>query len=316
MSLTDHVVLLVGGVGGAKLALGLSNVLSPEQLSIIVNTGDDFEHLGLHVSPDVDTVMYALAGLDNPQTGWGMAGDTFQALGMVERYGGPSWFGLGDKDIGTNLLRTALLREGHSLTEVSARLCAGAGVRHPLLPMSDDPVRTLLETDQGTLAFQVYFVRERWQPVVKRIRFDGVEEAHPTQNVIHALDDATLIVFGPSNPYLSIDPILAVPGVRDRIMASSAPCVAVSPIIGGQAVKGPAAKLMAELGVDISALGVARHYENLLDGFILDTVDQALCEPVEALDICAACLPTLMTTLDDKVHLAEELLGWAEDNLS
>ena len=211
----DHVVLLVGGVGGAKLALGLAHALPPGALTVIVNTADDFEHLGLHVSPDLDTVMYTLAGLANPDTGWGLTGDTFRAMEMVARYGGPDWFNLGDRDLGTSLVRTALLREGHPLSAVTERLSRALGIQHPILPMSDDPVRTWLDTDQGPLPFQVYFVRERWGPVVRRVRFEGAESAQPNVGVSAALEAATLIVYGPSNPFLSIDPILSVPGIRE-----------------------------------------------------------------------------------------------------
>jgi LPPG:FO 2-phospho-L-lactate transferase len=314
MTIRDHVVLLVGGVGGAKLALGLSKVLPPESLTIIVNTADDFEHLSVHISPDLDTVMYTLAGLANPATGWGIEGDSFQAIDMVNRYGGADWFRLGDKDIGTNLYRTHLLRQGHTLTQVTGHLSTRLGVQHPILPMSDDPVRTILETDHGVLGFQEYFVRERWQPVVKHIHFEGAETARPSPAVSEALDQASLIVFGPSNPFLSIDPILAVPGIRGQI--ATRPCVAVSPIIGGKAVKGPAAKLMTELGMDVSPWGVAKHYEELLNGIILDIVDQDLCQKIEKLGMHTKAQPTLMKNLPDKIHLATVLLNWTEEKLS
>lgn len=315
MSVCDRVVLLVGGVGGAKLALGLARVLPPQALTIIVNTGDDFEHLGLHISPDLDTVMYTLADVANPQTGWGLADDTFRAMEMVERYGGPAWFRLGDSDLGTNLMRTMLLRQGYTLTEVTQRLCTALGIAHRLLPMSDDPVRTMLETDQGCLAFQEYFVRERWQPIVRSIRYEGAEQASPSPIVVAALEEATAIVFGPSNPFLSIDPILAVPGIRERIAASPAPKVAVTPLIAGQAVKGPTAKLMAELGLEVSVLGVARHYQELLTGIILDEADRDLIPLVAALGIRATAQHTYMTTLSDKISLARSVLAWLEDNL-
>lgn len=315
MSVCDRVVLLVGGVGGAKLALGLARVLPPQALTIIVNTGDDFEHLGLHISPDLDTVMYTLADVANPQTGWGLADDTFRAMEMVERYGGPAWFRLGDSDLGTNLMRTMLLRQGYTLTEVTQRLCTALGIAHRLLPMSDDPVRTMLETDQGCLAFQEYFVRERWQPIVRSIRYEGAEQASPSPIVVAALEEATAIVFGPSNPFLSIDPILAVPGIRERIANSPVPKVAVTPLIAGQAVKGPTAKLMAELGLEVSVLGVARHYQELLTGIILDEADRDLIPLVAALGIRATAQHTYMTTLSDKISLARSVLAWLEDNL-
>ncbi len=315
-SVRDHVALLVGGVGGAKLALGMANVLPPGALTIIVNTGDDFEHLGLHISPDLDTVMYALGGLANPATGWGIEADTLQAMDMVERYRGPSWFRLGDRDLGTNLMRTAMLREGKTLTEVTAHLSRALGIQHTILPMSNAPVRTWVETDRGRLAFQEYFVRERWQPVVRRIEFVGAESAEPSAEVSAALDRASLVVFGPSNPFLSVDPILAVPGIVKQIKERCVPCIAVSPIVGGQAVKGPAAKLMAELELDVSPIGVAAHYRNLINGLVLDEADREKCEAVAALGIKPVVENTLMITLLDKIRLADVLLHWAEDNLS
>ncbi len=312
-TLRAHVVLLVGGVGGAKLAVGLANILPEDALSIIVNTGDDFEHLGLSISPDLDTVLYSLAGLANPQTGWGIIDDTFQAMTMVERCGGPTWFRLGDRDLGTSLTRTSMLRQGKSLTEVTQHLASQLGVEHAILPMTDHLVRTRLETDRGSLAFQEYFVRDRWQPVVRSIQFEGAENAQPSAAVTRVLEQATLIVMGPSNPFLSIDPILAIPGIREQISGSAASCIAVSPIIGGQAVKGPAAKLMAELGLDVSPIGITRHYEDLLEGIILDTVDSGLCEEIEQSNVRATARDILMTSLVQKTHLAESLLHWAEE---
>jgi LPPG:FO 2-phospho-L-lactate transferase len=312
----SHVVLLVGGVGGAKLALGLARVLPPEALTIIVNTGDDFNHLGLHISPDVDTVMYTLASLVNPKTGWGVTDDSLHAMRMVRRYGGPDWFSLGDKDIGTHLMRTQLLGEGLTLTEVTGELCSSLGVDHRLLPMSDDPVRTVLDTDQGPLNFQEYFVRERWQPVVRDIRFEGSENAKPSEAVIAALEQASMIVIGPSNPFLSIDPILSVPGIRERIEGASVPRVAISPIIAGKAVKGPTAKMMVELGIDVSPLGVIDHYRNLLDGIILDKADSKLRDKIESTGIQTSAQQILMETQNDKIRLAVTLLHWVEENLS
>jgi LPPG:FO 2-phospho-L-lactate transferase len=312
-NLRTHVVLLAGGVGGAKLAVGLAEALPSDALSIIVNTGDDFEHLGLHVSPDLDTVTYALAGVANPQTGWGVADDTFHAMEMIERYGGPAWFRLGDRDLGTNLMRTSMLRQGKSLTEVTRYLTHQLGAKNIILPMSDESVRTLLDTESGLLGFQEYFVRDGWQPTVKAIRFEGIETAGATEDVMSTLDRASLIVFGPSNPFLSIDPILAVPGIRERIAGSAAPCIAVSPIIGGKAVKGPAAKLMNELGHDVSPLGIARYYEDLLDGIILDAVDFKMKDNIEKLNVRALACNTLMTTLVEKTQLATSLLQWSEE---
>jgi LPPG:FO 2-phospho-L-lactate transferase len=285
----NQVVLLVGGVGGAKLALGLARVLPPGSLTIIVNTGDDLKHLGLHISPDVDTVMYTLSNMVNPKTGWGLDDDSLHAMRMVRRYGGPDWFNLGDKDIGTHLMRTQLLGEGLTLTEVTRKLCASLGVDHPLLPMSDDPVRTVLDTDQGLLSFQEYFVRERWQPVVRDIRFEGSEKAKPSEAVIAALEQASMIVFGPSNPFLSID---------------------------GKAVKGPTAKIMTEMGIDVTPVGVIDHYRNLLDGIILDEADSTLRDKIESTGMHTSAQQILMETQNDKIRLAVTLLHWVEENLS
>ena len=313
MSVRDHVVLFVGGVGGAKLALGLAKVLSPESLTVVVNTADDFEHLGLHVSPDLDTVMYTLSGLANPETGWGVTDDSFRAMDMVSRYEGPDWFRLGDRDIGTNLMRTAMLKEGATLTEATQRLASSLGIQHAVVPMTDNPVRTWLQTSEGTLPFQVYFVRERWQPTVTGIEYRGAAKAVPSPPVARELQQATGIIFGPSNPFLSIDPILAVPGIRSQITTSDTPVVAVSPIVGGQAVKGPAAKLMDELGFDVSPVGVARHYANILDGMILDSVDADCAEDIRALGIKTTLANTIMQTQEDKVDVATRVLNWLEE---
>jgi len=312
MTTGQHVVLLVGGVGGAKLAYGLAELLPPNQLSIVVNTADDFELHGLHISPDVDTVMYTLAGVANPQTGWGIAGDTFVAREALARLGQPDWFLLGDQDLATHITRTDMLREGHTLTEVTAHLCAQFGARHPLLPMTDHPVATIVETPEGDLSFQEYFVRRRWQPQALGVRYQGAAEAEPGVAVAEALDKATLIVFGPSNPILSIEPLLAVPGLRARVAASPAPRVAVSPIIGGRAVKGPAAKIMAEQNIEVSPVGVAAHYGDLLTGMVIDKKDRALSNPLEQMGLRVAVRQTLMTTSEDKISLARELLTWIE----
>ncbi|NDJ33686.1 MAG: 2-phospho-L-lactate transferase [Chloroflexi bacterium] len=313
MSIRERVTLLVGGVGGAKLALGLADVLPAGALTVIVNTADDFRHLGLHVSPDLDTVMYTLADMANPKRGWGIAGDSLKAMSLVERYGGPSWFSLGDTDLGTNIYRTALLDEGHTLTAITERFSKALGIEHTILPMTDDRVRTLIDTvDMGTLGFQDYFVRERWQPVVTGIRFEGAAEARPTEAVLQAMAESEVIILGPSNPLLSIDPILSVPGIRDASVASKAPVVGVSPIVNGQAIKGPAAKLMAELKLDVSPVGVLRHYDSLLDGFILDERDSALLDAVHNMGVQAAARQTVMQTRPDKVRLANEILDWIE----
>jgi LPPG:FO 2-phospho-L-lactate transferase len=310
-ALTDHVVVLAGGVGGAKLVVGLAQRLSPEALTVIANTGDDFEHLGLYICPDLDTIMYSLASLANPETGWGIDGDTFRAMDVVSRVGGPDWFRLGDSDLGLNLMRTAWLQAGKSLTQVTADLCAKLEIQHRVIPMANQPVRTMLNTDNGTLGFQEYFVRDRWQPVVHSLHYQGAAEAD-SGAVIQAITHAGLVVFAPSNPFLSIDPVLALSGVRQAIRESSAMCIAVSPIVGGAAIKGPAAKLMGELGLEVSAVGIARHYEDLLDGIILDTVDSELAPAIHAHNIQTVVTSTMMHTRLDKVQLAATLLDWVK----
>lgn len=308
--MNEHVVLLVGGVGGAKVAYGLSQVLSPESLTIIVNTGDDFEHLGLHVSPDIDTVMYTLAGLSHREQGWGLQGDTLQAMSLVKQYGGPSWFNLGDKDLGTNILRTELLRQGKTLTDVTTQFAQALGVLHPILPMTDDRVQTELVTDKGRLLFQEYFVRERWQPVVESIEFVGASMAHTTRAVRAALDKATALVVGPSNPFLSIDPILAIRDIRRALVERQVPCIAVSPIVSGRALKGPAAKLMQEFGRPVSVMGVAEYYQGLIDVLVVDETDDKLKQSIEEIGIHCLVRSTVMSTDADKTALANEIIGW------
>ena len=301
------ILALAGGVGGAKLALGLARVLPPEKLTIVVNTGDDEVFHGLHVSPDLDTMMYALAGLTNPQTGWGVAEDSFNALGMLERYGGPTWFNLGDKDLATHIRRTELLGHGWSLSEVTLELCQRLDIRHKIVPMSDDRVRTIVETDEGDLTFQVYFVRRQCQPIAKGIHFENAESAKASPGTLGALESATSLVFCPSNPFLSIAPILAVPGVRERIASFSGTRVAVSPIVGGEAIRGPAAKLLGELGHDVSCLGVARQYRGLCDIFLIDEVDRCHVNAISNLGMRVEVAPTIMDTDEDKVRLATHI---------
>lgn len=303
------VVALAGGVGGAKFAHGLAQILSPEQLTIIVNTGDDFEHLGLHIAPDLDTVMYTLAGVANPETGWGRAQETWSFMQAIAQLGGPTWFRLGDRDLATHVERTRRLRAGQSLTHVTAALCAALGVRPLLLPMSDAPVRTWVDTDEGELEFQEYFVHRRCEPRVRAVRWVGLDSALPSPAVLSALETAALIVFCPSNPFLSLDPILNLPGVRERIAARRA--VAISPIVGGQALKGPAAKMLGELGLEVSALSVAAHYRDLLSGFVLDDVDAALRPRVEALGMRVWTTDTIMRTEVDRARLARTVLNAA-----
>ncbi len=303
-----RVVALAGGVGGAKLAHGLAQALPPEQLTIIVNTGDDFEHLGLTICPDIDTVLYNLAEVNNPTFGWGRADESFHVLEEAKRLGHDAWFLLGDKDIALHLLRREILDAGLSLTEVTLELARRLGVAHPVLPMSDQPVRTVILTPEGPMPFQEYFVRRRTEPVMLGMRLEGLAQARPTEQVRTALDEADAIIFCPSNPFVSIGPILALPGVRERIAAR--PTLAVSPIIGGQALKGPAAKMMEEQGLEVSALGVARHYAGLVDGFVLDEADAGLADGVRALGMTPFVTDSIMRDKADRRRLAVETLGF------
>jgi LPPG:FO 2-phospho-L-lactate transferase len=304
-----NVLALAGGVGGAKLADGLAKLLG-ERLTVIVNTGDDFTHLGLHISPDLDTVMYTLAGIANPQTGWGIVGETWSFLGQVERLGGPKWFRLGDRDLATHVLRSERLAAGETHTAVTAALCRALGVTTTLLPMSDDPVRTIIRTDDAELPFQDYFVRLGCAVPVRSIRYEGA----PTARLNPALGrftELSAIIICPSNPYLSVDPILAVPGMRAWLRAQGCAIVAVSPIVGGAAIKGPAAKIMAELGAPASAVGIARHYAGLVDGLAIDSIDAALAPQIAAEGIAVKVAPTVMSNADDRVALARTSLAFA-----
>jgi LPPG:FO 2-phospho-L-lactate transferase len=303
-----HVVALAGGVGGAKLATGLQAALEPGQLTVIVNTGDDFEHWGLQISPDLDTMMYNLADIHNPETGWGRQADSFTSLTTISQLGGEDWFRLGDKDLAVHLRRTEWLRQGASLTEVTDRLRRSLGIPSTLLPMSDSPVRTLVHTDEGDLPFQHYFVRRRCEPMVMDLTYVGAETARLSEAVQEALESATLVVFCPSNPYLSIDPILSIPGLHRLLHASPAPKVAVSPIVGGQAVKGPAAKMMNEMGLPISALTVVNHFRTLLNGFVLDEADAHLRAEMT---LPVLTTNTLMSDLASKRHLAQRVIDFA-----
>lgn len=302
----NKILAISGGVGGAKLALGLARVMDPAALTIVANTADDFEHLGLHIAPDLDTVMYTLAGLNNQQQGWGLANESWQFLEALQRLGGESWFKLGDRDLATHIQRAQLLREGHSLSQVTARLCAQLGVQPRLLPMSDEPVRTVVLSDEGELAFQHYFVREQCRPRVSGFRFDGIDTAQAQPDLLALLQDASLaaIVFCPSNPFVSVDPVLSLPGVRAAMIDSAAPVIAVSPIVSGLAIKGPAAKMMLELGVPVTAAAVAQHYQGLVDHFVLDREDATLTADIEKLGMSVAVTSTIMKSLADRENLA------------
>ena len=304
-----QVLALAGGVGGAKLVLGLSRLLPPEQLVIVVNTGDDECFHGLHVSPDLDTVMYTLAGLADPEKGWGLTGETFNALEMLGRYGADTWFNLGDRDLATHIRRTQLLHQGATLSEATAELCQRLGIAHRIIPMSDEPVRTMLDTETGELPMQQYFVKQLAEPQVRAVRYAGAESALPSPGFQVALDQAKLVVFCPSNPFLSLDPILAIPGVRKSLKGFTGPRVAVSPIVGGAALRGPAAKIMSELGHEVSSVGVARRMTDICDIFFIDDQDSGLSPAIAALGIKPVSAPTIMTSEADKVGLARRVLA-------
>jgi len=311
--MSGRILALAGGVGGAKLALGLAGVLPAESLTVAVNTADDFEHLGLSICPDLDTVMYTLAGVANPETGWGRRDESWSVMEALGVLGGETWFRLGDKDLATHIERTRRLRAGESLSSVMRDLAARLGVKPALVPMSDDPVRTMVSTtDRGELAFQDWFVRLRCEPVVKSVRFAGAETARPAPALVETAGLRGLVVC-PSNPFVSVAPILAVPGVRAAFEQMKAPRVAVTPIVGGQAIKGPAAKMLAELGHDVSALGVARSYRDWVDGFVLDAQDRALATEIEALGLEVRIADTMMRNDDDKRRLAAEVLDFVDE---
>ena len=300
------VVALAGGVGGAKLVHGLAQILPPENLTIIVNTGDDFEHLGLKICPDLDTVCYTLANLANPETGWGRADETWNALENLKALDGTTWFRLGDRDLGTHLERTHRLRAGQTLSQITSHFCHAWGISLTILPMSDDSVPTRVYTDEGTLPFQEYFVHRQCQPRVTGFRFEGIEQAHPAPGIEQSIQKADLVLICPSNPWVSIDPILSLPGLRHLV--DTHPVIAVSPIIGGKAVKGPAAKMYTELGIQPSALAVAKHYGSLLTGFVLDNIDRAQAEAVLAMGVQLLVTNTMMTTSAERYRLAQEVI--------
>jgi LPPG:FO 2-phospho-L-lactate transferase len=312
MSTTPRSILaLAGGVGGAKLALGLAGVLPAEALTVLVNTADDFEHLGFAISPDLDTVMYTLAGVANPETGWGRRDESWTVMEALGALGGETWFRLGDKDLATHIERTRRLRADETLSAVTRDLAQRLGVQPALAPMSDDPVRTMVMTDQGELAFQDWFVRLRCGPAVRSVRFAGAETATPNPALRHLTGLRGLVVC-PSNPFVSVAPILALPGVRAAIERAGVSRVAVTPIVGGQAIKGPAAKMLAELGHDVSALGVARYYKGLIDGFVLDATDAHLASAIEALGIRVRVADTMMRDDADKKRLAAVALEFVD----
>jgi LPPG:FO 2-phospho-L-lactate transferase len=308
--MTEPLILaLAGGVGGGKFARGLSAALPPDRLAIAVNTADDFVHLGLHISPDIDSVLYALADLNDPERGWGLASESWNVMAALERLGGETWFKLGDRDLATHIMRTRELDAGRSLSEATTLLAQRLGVAPEVMPMTDDPVRSVVQTDQGRLDFQDYFVHRQCRPVFHGVRFEGAQHARPSPGLRRALDRAAAIVIAPSNPLVSIDPILAVPGVAAALRRDQRPVVAVSPMVDGKAVKGPLGKMMAERGLEPSALGVAQHYGRRVDGWVIDHLDRALAPAIEALGCRVVVRDTIMRTLDDKRRLAQDVLA-------
>ena len=304
---------LAGGVGGAKLAEGLQAILG-EALTVVVNTADDTERHGLLVCADHDTVMYTLAGLENPEFGWGLADDSWTVMGALERYGEEGWFRLGDQDLATHIVRTDRLRRGERLTDICRHLQARLGAAATILPMADEPVRTQVRTDDGWLDFQDYFVRLRQAPDVREVRFAGIEGSRPTEDVRAAIQEAEVIVIAPSNPIVSVGPILAVPGMSEALATARSrgvPIVAVSGIVGGKALKGPADRMLTSLGHESSALGVARLYRGLVDVFVLDTVDADLAGAVEPLGLRAVVTDTIMTDDASRAQLARTVLATA-----
>ncbi|MDC7789677.1 2-phospho-L-lactate transferase [Rhodoplanes sp. TEM] len=311
MAATGTVVALSGGIGGAKLALGLARRLAPGALAVVANVGDDFSHLGLHVSPDIDTLVYTLAGLADPQQGWGRAGETWSFMSALAELGGPSWFRLGDGDLAMHVMRTHRLAQGVPLSQVTAEVCASLRIATRILPVTDDPVRTRVRTDQGWLDFQDWFVGHRAALTVRELAFAGAAEATPLPAVLAALaaPDLRAVVICPSNPLISIEPILVVPGMRAALAACKAPVIAVSPLIGGRAVKGPTAAMLTDLGGAATAAAVAERYRDLLDGYVIDEADRAA---LDALHVPAIATRTLMITLADRERLAADVLAFAD----
>jgi LPPG:FO 2-phospho-L-lactate transferase len=310
---SGHVLALSGGVGGAKLAAGLAAVLAPEDLTIAVNTGDDFEHLGMTICPDIDSVTYAMAGLNDTVRGWGVSGETWQAMAMLRDLGEADWFNLGDRDLGMHLARSWGLRAGETLSQVTERLTRQLGIGHAIVPMSDMPVRTQVATDEGTLDFQHYFVREQCRPVVRAIRFAGAEQAQPSPALARALirSDLAAVIVCPSNPYLSVDPILAVAGVRTALQTCGVPVVVVSPLVGGKALKGPLGKLLDELGAPAGNQAIASHYKGLATHLVIDEADASDAQGLRASGVSVTITGTVMCDADDRERLARVALSAA-----
>ena len=316
MNSSPQIVVLSGGVGGAKFADGLYRVLPKGNLTVCVNTGDDFSAYGLSISPDVDTVCYTLAGIANPETGWGQADETWNTLEAIEKLGGPVWFKLGDKDLSTHLERTRLLSEGWTLSEVISRFCDKWGIQARVLPMSNEPVSTIVKTiGNGQIPFQEYFVEKKCEPMVEGFIFRGVESAYPCPGLIEAITKADAIFIGPSNPLVSIEPILEIPGVREEIQKKEK-VIAISPIVGGKTIKGPLAKMYAEMGKEPSSIAVANDYRGLITGYIMDVIDRDLEKKLSQWDIITMSTETVMKTLQDRVRLAEESIAFLDREFS
>ncbi len=313
------IAILSGGVGAARFALGMSNLVDPEEISIISNVGDDEVLHGLHISPDIDTVIYTLSGAINPETGWGLDGETWRVMDALSEYGGITWFRLGDRDLATHLFRTQLLREGETITKITERIRRRWNVKPKILPVTDGELRTILYSEkQGTehrLSFQEYFVQNAHRPEISRIVYEHSSDARPTDEVLHSLEVATVIVIAPSNPVLSIAPILSVPGITDLLQRRRDRVVAVSPIVAGKAIKGPAAKLMAELGLNPSALGVAEYYCEIASAIVIDDTDSSFADDIRSLEMKVAHTNTLMNSIDASTHLAEVALRLVDENL-
>lgn len=308
----NKILAITGGVGGAKLCLGFSHILDEQRCAFAVNIGDDFEHFGLHISPDIDTLTYTLSGLSNPQTGWGRAGETWHFIEAMKQLGGDAWFNLGDSDLALHTFRTQSLKNGTSLSQVTANIASKLGIKHKILPISDDRVPTMIQSEIGELPFQEYFVKQRCEPKVNGFEFANSERANISPEIIGWLNDQALlgVVICPSNPYISIDPLLAVGGFGQLIKQLSVPVVAVSPIVHGAAIKGPTAKIMTELQIPNSAVAVARHYRDILDGFIVDETDNSLVGEIEDLGLSTISAQTVMVTLSDKINLAKVALDF------
>jgi LPPG:FO 2-phospho-L-lactate transferase len=313
------VVALAGGVGGAKLVDGLSKNLPGKSLTVIVNTGDDFDHFGLRICPDLDTVCYTLAGLANESTGWGRKDETWNAMESIEDIGGPTWFMLGDRDLATHLERSRLLESGYSLSKVTKKFCESWGISARIIPMSNDQIPTIVQSNEGKLAFQEYFVKRRCEPKVTGFYFAGVESSQPSPGILQSIDDAEIVIICPSNPWVSIDPILSVPGIQEAVIErrGGKQVVAVSPIIAGAAVKGPAAKMYREMGINPSAASVAQHYSSqerggLLNGFVFDSLDVEQDQEISGLGLATLVTNTIMKTNEDRIRLAEEVLEFGE----